>query len=47
MFSQALKVRADSITRHLETVFLFTKNDIRTTLIPVVCDDYCTSRPLV
>lgn len=35
MFSQALKVRADSITRHLETIFLFTKNDVRTTLIPV------------
>ncbi|KAG1796479.1 hypothetical protein EV424DRAFT_1547059 [Suillus variegatus] len=35
MFSQALTVRADSIARHFETVFLFTKNDIRTTLIPV------------
>ncbi|KAG1874916.1 UbiA prenyltransferase family-domain-containing protein [Suillus subluteus] len=35
MFSQALVVRADSIARHLETVFLFTKNDVRTTLIPV------------
>lgn len=31
----SLTVRADSIARHVETVFLFTKNDIRTTLIPV------------
>ncbi|KAG1813577.1 UbiA prenyltransferase family [Suillus subaureus] len=35
MFSQALTARADSIARHLETIFLFTQNDIRTTLIPV------------
>ncbi|KAG1780075.1 hypothetical protein EV702DRAFT_1178228 [Suillus placidus] len=35
MLSQALLVRADSIARHLETVFLFTKNDIRTTLVPI------------
>ncbi|KAG1789066.1 UbiA prenyltransferase family [Suillus plorans] len=35
MFSQVLTARADSIARHFETVFLFTKNDIRTTLIPV------------
>ncbi|KAG2064511.1 hypothetical protein BDR04DRAFT_1179582 [Suillus decipiens] len=35
MSSQALILRADSIARHLETVFLFTQNDIRTTLIPV------------
>ncbi|KAG0704020.1 UbiA prenyltransferase family [Suillus ampliporus] len=34
MFSQA-QARADSIARHLETVFLFTKADVRTTLIPV------------
>lgn len=36
MLSQAL-LRAASIARHFETVFLFTKNDVRTTLIPVVC----------
>ncbi|KAG2067725.1 hypothetical protein BDR04DRAFT_1120290 [Suillus decipiens] len=35
MISQAFTVRSDSIARHFETVFLFTKNDIRTTLIPV------------
>ncbi|KAG2097784.1 UbiA prenyltransferase family [Suillus cothurnatus] len=35
MFSQALAARADSIAHHLETVFLFTQNDVRTTLIPV------------
>ncbi|KAG1833960.1 UbiA prenyltransferase family-domain-containing protein [Suillus variegatus] len=35
MFSQALTVRVDSIARHLETVSLFTENDVRTTLIPV------------
>lgn len=44
MLSQALH-RADSIARHFETVFLFTKADVRTTLIPVVChgDDLCPS----
>jgi hypothetical protein len=47
MMSQAFLVRADSIAHHLETVFLFTKNDIRTTLIPVVCDNYRTSHPFV
>ncbi|KAG1813598.1 UbiA prenyltransferase family-domain-containing protein [Suillus subaureus] len=36
MFSQALTIRADSIARHIETVFLFTKNDVRTTLIPTI-----------
>lgn len=41
MFSQALAVRVDSIAHHLQTVFLFTKDDIRITLIPVVCDNYC------
>ncbi|KAG1819924.1 UbiA prenyltransferase family [Suillus variegatus] len=35
MFSQALVVRVDSIAHHLQTVFLFTKDDIRITLIPV------------
>ncbi|KAG2354396.1 UbiA prenyltransferase family, partial [Suillus spraguei] len=35
MFSQAFTARADSIAHHLETVFLFTENDVRTTLIPV------------
>jgi 4-hydroxybenzoate polyprenyltransferase len=35
MFSQTLTARADSIAHHLETVFLFTQNDVRTTLIPV------------
>ncbi|OJA12722.1 hypothetical protein AZE42_02881 [Rhizopogon vesiculosus] len=34
MLSEAL-LRADSIARHFETVFLFTKADVRTTLIPV------------
>jgi hypothetical protein len=47
MFSQTLTARADSIAHHLETVFLFTQNDVRTTLIPVVCDNYCESRSLV
>lgn len=44
MLSQAL-LRADSIARHFETVFLFTKADVRTTLIPVVChgDNLCPS----
>ncbi|KAG1841411.1 UbiA prenyltransferase family-domain-containing protein [Suillus subalutaceus] len=35
MFSQALTARTGSIAHHLETVFLFAQNDIRTTLIPV------------
>ncbi|KAG1898283.1 UbiA prenyltransferase family [Suillus fuscotomentosus] len=35
MFSQVLTVHVDNIVHHLKTVFHFTKNDIRTTLIPV------------